>query len=364
MSSITQFLFDLGHEEAFPTPTVFNLSGIDLAPDEISLLEKGLKFVPTPQKVDNLELKADYYTIAHKLKWKFVPKSNNNMINNNNKDLIRLKTNSKAAPQPSNANQQLLCNQLEKLSTIKKSFKGKPKYNMSPKLYAALKSLENGRFVIKEADKGSGVVIMTEEFYNGKILQMLESSNYKEVQLDCSTLVKRVVSFIKPFKDQLSKTEFDAITKQESCLANFYGLPKLHKSKLVQDAVEIQINCPNPHDLQFRPIVACQNCPTSFLADLLDKLLRPFVEKVKFRLKDTWDFLRKLPETAKNDEFSVTGDISALYTNITTEKGEAAILYYYNQYPNLLPNSFSKEFLVKLYNFCQNNLFFRFRDKV
>ena len=306
MSSIAQFLFDLGHEEAFPTPTVFNLSGIDLAPEEISLLEKGLKFVPTPQKVDNLELKADYYTIAHKMKWKFLPKTNNNMINNN-KDLIRLKTNSKAAPQPNNANQQLLCNQLEKLTTRKKTFKGKPKYNMSPKLYAALKSLENGKFVIKEADKGSGVVIMTEEFYNDKILQMLNSSNYKEVQLDCSSLVKRVVSFIKPFKDQLSKTEFDAITKQESYLAKFYGLPKLHKSKLVQDAVELQkselFTCPSPHDLQFRPIVTCQNCPTSFLADLLDKLLRPFVEKVKFRLKDTWDFLRKLLETAKMTNF-------------------------------------------------------------
>jgi hypothetical protein len=59
-------------------------------------------------------------------------------------------------------------------------------------------------------------------------------------------------------------------------------------------------------------------CSTRSLSDLLDKLLRPFVNKVKFRIKDTWDFLRKLPEDALEGDFTVTADISSLYTNITT----------------------------------------------
>ena len=71
MSSVTQFLIDLGHEEAIPVPVVFNLSGLQLDDNELELLKKGLKFVPTPKNVDNVELKADFRTLAYKFKWHF-----------------------------------------------------------------------------------------------------------------------------------------------------------------------------------------------------------------------------------------------------------------------------------------------------
>ena len=227
---------------------------------------------------------------------------------------------------------------------------------MPKRLYDALESLQEKDLIIKEADKGSGVVIMTKDFYDGIILNMLEASTYEEANIDCSYLVKKVKSFILKHKDPLTKSELDAILKQEAYLASFYGLPKLHKSSIVQEAVDTQqsdvIECPNPTDLKFRPIVACQNCPTRSLSDLLDKLLRPFVNKVKFRLKDTWHFLRNLPTTAHHDDITITADIASLYTNITTANGEAAILYYCRLYPHLLPARFSKEFLIEIYRFC------------
>ena len=343
---------------------MFNLSGVPLEKAELDVLMNGLKFVPTPRKVDNLELRADLLTLVYKLKWQF--SFSNRDTTDPDADLVRLKTHSKAPPKPRDGRQLLLCNQIEKISPKTKSTHN---YNLSPHLYkAGLRSIIDKLqdLVIKEADKGSGIVIMTKSFYNGKILSMFSDDNYEVSDIDCSTLVKRTRNFINKHKVQLTKKELEAILKQEAFLASFYGLPKIHKSQQINEAVCAQrselITCLEPNDLKFRPIVSCQSCPTATLSDLLDKLLRPFVKKVKFRLKDTWDFLRKLPPRAQEGDFTMTADISSLYTNITTANGETAILYYHEQFPELLPARFSKNFLIEMYKFCQNNLYFCFQD--
>jgi len=89
------------------------------------------------------------------------------------------------------------------------------------------------------------------------------------------------------------------------------------------------------------------------------------LSKVKYRLKDTYDFLRKCPETSEDDTYLITADITALYTNITTEKGLEAVSYYIDRYGDeLLPKRFTKEFVLDLFTFCQNNLYFKFKDTV
>ena len=328
---------------------------------------KGLKFVPTPKVVDKKEIRADILTLLYKLKWNFQFSGSISNPNNSEPALISIKTHGKAPPKPRDAKQLALCNQIDKIEPkcCKKSHR-----NLSPKLYHGLdtiiKKLDN--IVIKEADKGSGVVIMSKSFYHRKILDMLEEDTYVISDIDCSTLVKRTKAFVGRYKSQLHKKELEAIIKQEAYIANFYGLPKIHKSQVIQRSITIQnsefIVCPEPSDLKFRPIVSCRDCPTRSLSDLLDKLLRPFVNKVKFRLRDTWDFLKKLPPDAEEGDFTVTADISSLYTNIATCNGETAISYYYEQYPLLLPGRFSKTFLLEIYRFCQENLFFRYDDKI
>ena len=222
--------------------------------------------------------------------------------------------------------------------------------------------------VIKEADKGSGVVVMSKDFYESKIAEMLSDPIYEVANIDCTGLVKRVKAFTKKQKTNLTKGEFEAIIKQEAYFASFYGLPKIHKSQMIKRATNSQqseiIICPEPEDLKFRPIVSCRDCPTRSLCDLLDKLLRPFVNKVKFRIKDTWDFLRNLKMDANEGDITITADISSLYTNITTSKGEEAISYFYDLYPSLLPHRFTKQSLIELYNFCQENLFFRHDETI
>jgi len=348
------------------TPTVFNLTHNVLSAGDVDLLKKGLKFTPSPVVFDKTEHRADSLSVSRKIQLNYSWANRNINVNNKDIDIIKLKSD-KAPPKTRDTNLKLLCDQIEHIEPCSRV--PPPPKNTTHDMYKSLQNFSrNSAITIKEADKGSGVVLLNSEFYHRKILAMLSDATYITENMDCSTLVKRVLNFAKIFKNMLTKREFDAVTKQVAYLATFNGLPKIHKSETIKQATETQrsvvISCPDPTDLKFRPIVSCQECPTRNLSELLDKLLRPFVGKVKFRLKDTWDFLRKLPDTAPEDTITITADISSLYTNISTAKGKEAISYYINQFPGLLPPRFSEEFVLSTLQFCQDNLYFRYGDNV
>ena len=126
-----------------------------LTNSEIALLSKGLKFVPTPNKIDKAKLKQELEVFRRKLRliWhfqnderifdcnkKFRPKSR---FNPKNKDVI-IET--------------YLTSLEEKLLAI-----DIPKHkfnNLNKEERKALYSLKNDNIiVIKDADKGSGVVL-------------------------------------------------------------------------------------------------------------------------------------------------------------------------------------------------------------
>ena len=68
--------------------------------------------------------------------------------------------------------------------------------------------------------------------------------------------------------------------------SNFYGLPKIHKSKSIKDAVETQnaeyIHLPPEavQDLRFRPIVAGPCSPTHRPSNIIDLVLKPLSRHV------------------------------------------------------------------------------------
>ena len=158
-----------------------------------------------------------------------------------------------------------------------------------------------------------------------------------------------------------------AVLNNSTSMATFYGLPKIHKSRTLLEKAKnsnsVVINCPCPEDLTFRPIVSCRQCPTTKLCEGLNNLLQPFLSKIKYRLRDTWDFLKRCRTNVTHDTFLITGDISSLYTNITTEKGCEAISYFYDKYGgDLIPPRFTKDFILSLFTFCQEHLYFVFKD--
>ena len=97
-----------------------------------------------------------------------------------------------------------------------------------------------------------------------------------------------------------------------------YFLPKVHK---------------NP--IKLRPIVSCINGPTQTAPAYLDRLLQPYMRKVKSYLKNSTELV-KILQTFKvpTHAFLITLDIKSLYTNISHKGAIMAFLKRFKQDPN------------------------------
>lgn len=158
--------------------------------------------------------------------------------------------------------------------------------------------LDDCTIVIKEADKGGAVVIMDANYYENKITQMLSNGEfYMEIpeNRDRRT-IQKVKNLLLKHKDTSSVTDKETLflTDFDYRESVFYGLPKIHKSKTIGEAIKIQnsdyITCLKPEDLTFRPIVGGPKSPTQRLSQLLDILLKPLCTEVK-SFVTTWIFL-------------------------------------------------------------------------
>lgn len=123
---------------------------------------------------------------------------------------------------------------------------------------------------------------MDANFYENKITQMLSNGKfYEEISenQDRRTMqkVKKSSTTTQTDKETLFLTDFEY---SESV---FYGLPKIHKSKIIGEAIKIQnsdyITCLKPEDLTFRTIVGGPESPSQRLSQLLDIYLNPFAQR-------------------------------------------------------------------------------------
>jgi hypothetical protein len=103
-----------------------------------------------------------------------------------------------------------------------------------------------------------------------------------------------------PLSGNITNKEKDYLTNFDTRESLFYGLPKVHKSSKIKNAIAVPkgeyICCLNPADLTFRPIVGGPNSSTQRLSNLLDILLQPYCQKVPSFIKDDLDFLNHLPD--------------------------------------------------------------------
>ena len=92
-----------------------------------------------------------------------------------------------------------------------------------------------------------------------------------------------------------------------------YGLSKVHKSKITQEAIQAQnseyIKIYEPSDLTLQPIVSGPNCPTRRLSNLVDIILKPFLIHTNSYIKDNLDFLAKCSRKSKWDTILTTFEV-------------------------------------------------------
>ena len=87
------------------------------------------------------------------------------------------------------------------------------------------------------------------------------------------SIMKKIKKRLQKFKEEATKAEKEYIHKLSWKTSNFYGLPKIHKSKCINEAINEQdaehIKLQAPNDLKFRPIVAGPLSPTHRLSNFV-----------------------------------------------------------------------------------------------
>ena len=242
--------------------------------------------------------------------------------------------------------------------------------NLTYKQREALNEIKNNEnIIIKEADKGSTVVIMNKDYYQKKISEMLkDENNYKSLDNNIDQkILSKIKRFCQTHDKTLTKKEKDFLTKFNCKTSNFYGLPKIHKSKEIKNAIKTQnkeyIEIANPRDLKFRPIIAGPANPTHRISNLVDLLLQPFMRITNSYVKDSTHFLNQLPNHIEPDTQLATFDVTNLYSNIPHELGKEATQYWIRKHPEMLNSRFNEKFILDSLDIILTNNTFQFNNR-
>ena len=139
---------------------------------------------------------------------------------------------------------------------------------------------------------------MSPEFY----LNMCESHFQNEEYYECiqdndpSPLLKnKIITYAKRYKNLLTENEYKTLTQKTYKISNFYMLPKLHKSKELNDIIKTKnseyINVDKILTIEGRPIVAGPCYHTSVVSQIFNVIMEPTLSFIKHILKDYFDFI-------------------------------------------------------------------------
>ena len=202
-------------------------------------------------------------------------------------------------------------------SEILKELENGPRFNenFTAKDREALKELSsNQNIIIKEADKGSGIVLMDRDRYITEGLRQLNDvSTYRKLDSDPSRELESELrdlveqSFI---DDTLTKDMADYAIPTSHKLARFYLLPKVHKP-----------------GVPGRPVISGCGSLTEKVSEIVDYLIKPYLPSVTSYLKDTQDFLQKVRRLGPIPQGSLlmTLDVVSLYPSIPHSDGLSAL---------------------------------------
>ena len=190
----------------------------------------GLSFTPPPpQNIPDLEY--DLYQFSRKRRLTY------HFRNSNFQDASLLKM-----PSPPNDHQELenICKQIE--HTPINICKSKDNLmNLRKGLELLLEKGNTNKIIIKPADNGSIIVVMApKDYWNMCYRDLSDTTFYNNLDNnDPSTIVQdKVIKFAEKYKSILTNNEYDFLTKRCHKISNFYMLPKLRKSKEINEIIE------------------------------------------------------------------------------------------------------------------------------
>ena len=320
--------------------TVVNLSRYTPSHSELSLLERGLNFCPTPGEPDMGDLRRDLDRFHRNLRINTFfdpkrildePKSQNSQNpqpapppqdeepSEWEKEIRKsklLKSEKVWQPPkgPLHLESFILTNEHDLNNTFVKSPRG---HNISREERQSMKNLpKTTDIVIKQADKGGATVILDRADYikEGR-RQLSDTSFYTKLDADPTEhnnlRVNALIDSLKT-REEISRSLSKKLQNFSPNTPELYLLPKIHKGTR-----------PPPG----RPIVSANGCPTEKISAFVDIFLKPHLPKITSYLRDTTDLLVKLENlpTPKAGSILCSLDVSSLYTNIPNFEGRQAV---------------------------------------
>lgn len=311
---------------------VVNLSSCILTEPQVALLEKGLSFVPTTRSFPFQDIRECTTRNTRNLILRdFFQNSDDNYDPNDFKNMFL----SKSSWTPSLKH--LSPDTILKLDNIASRFHNvthnrlyqhayqtfiacrmNNKSNLPASELLAIKQLRtNSNIVIKPADKGGAVVIMDADTYKLEgFRQLLNTHYYQEIERPLTnTNITRISRVLLKLRNTgfITDRQYDfLLPKTPPSQRPFYLLPKIHKP---------HNKWPHPHMPEGRPIVSDCGSETYNIGAYIDYFLKPLATRHPSYLKDTYDFVAKIRnKPVPSDALIVTGDITALYTNMNIDR--------------------------------------------
>ncbi|XP_069508487.1 uncharacterized protein [Ambystoma mexicanum] len=285
---------------------VFNLSVLELTKAEITVLTRGLSFVPS-NTTNCFHLDQELSTFFRSIRRKAYFKDKE--LTEQEED-SGLRVPSSFNPRENETPASIITFErcVKKEMTKLQDARENQRPNISTEEHKALRSLSNNKqIVIKMADKGGGIVVQNLNQYKNMVNCLLDAiTNYKKVKkhptTDIKTKIQETARFVFEHGWISDKKETFLTTSEGRTLA-FYALPKIHKN---------QLHPPG------RPIVSGCGSILKPICKFVDYFLKPLSQETPTYLRDTMatiSIFEDLP-FALTEELLVTMDIASLYTSI------------------------------------------------
>ena len=172
----------------------------------------------------------------------------------------------------------------------------------------------NQSIVIRDADKGSAVVVMDRDRYIAEAMRHLsDNSTYVKLDNDPSAQYAKELDQLIKRLERNGTIEADMAT---------YALPEEHKpGRLYLRPKVHKVGVPG------RPVISCSGALTEHVSEIVDCLIKPLLPHVTSYLRDTKDFVSKIREvdTYPNDTILASLDVIGLYPSIPHDDGIKAL---------------------------------------
>ena len=249
---------------------VTNLSGHTLTNAELSLLEKGLKFVPDRAKINSTNLSADLGEWERRMRLReYFYKIDDETESESDeaedgKEKFTLKQ--KSFWTPRHGRDQWMDTYIELVKNdIVNNLKKGGKLNLNQDEKNAFYSLlHNENIVIRPAEKGSGIVVVDKTEYIHRLhKEMTDSESYKEISEDLTeTATKTVKKLVnKMYKEGvISKDLQQYLIPKYPKNGKLKGNPKLHKDGAPFRTIVSGVNTPTEKNGRGRRIRTKRLC--------------------------------------------------------------------------------------------------------